>query len=1175
MPLPSIQNPVIKSWLLVVVTGISLYFAGKLTLLLSLPPTYATAIWPSAGIGLAAVLLWGYRVLPAIFLAELLIHYEIYSLTGPLESPLEFLIIFLNPVNSVMSAWLGCILVKKYAGYPNALISYRLILLFFLLAGPVATFLPTILSVYELMLTGMLIEQRPVLSFLTLWFGNCTGIVVFTPLFFIIFDHSHKIWQQRLWSMALPMCTLIVITSISYLLAQHYEIERLRKIISEKTDIIKNGIQDELQRHLTALNLYKGLTDPQKLMSETDFRLFSLLTINQHSDISELQWLEAHKDKDKYSFTGKYAVTREANNPSYFNYVADVANSLDFNSRFKTVIDKNQLLLFMPLVETGDLSCQCLKGLIVEVFNLKKLIAVGIDNTNLEHLALLIKTSEDTSGEQAVFQSNNISELSDPLVIASHQTIILGEQKWSLDITPDKQFLSEYYAWPVWQLLAGSIFLSSCMSIGLLILTGQRDSIISETDEQSDGLKENGKQSIANEQMFKRLVQTQSAIVWRADPITCRFLYVSDEAVKLLGYPAEQWLNEIDFCTQHIHEDDRNAVLAFREEKIRQQGNNNVEFRMIAIDGHCVWLRSFVDLIEENGKVTEMYGFMVDVTMQKLAEEQLRLAATTFESQQGVMITDKSSKILRVNKAFTEITGYSQEQAIGRNPRMLISGRHDPAFYQELWKELAISGSFVGEIWNRRKNGEIYPEWQTITAVKNDAGEVSHYVYVFADITEKKDIEGKIHELAFYDPLTKLPNRRLLLDRFDQELASAKRHKKFGAVIFMDLDHFKSLNDSQGHQVGDLLLIQVANCLTSVLREEDTPARLGGDEFIVLLHANSSYLNIAADQAWAVAEKIKDKLNGPIMLNQYQHKISTSMGITLFPDNNQSPEALLQQADTAMYRSKTSGRNSVSFFHSSMQEAADLRIHLERDIRAAVDSGQFILCYQPQLDTEGRVRSAEALIRWEHLKKGILLPVDFIPIAEESSLILAIGQWVLLEACNQIKAWQDAGINQPQISVNISYRQFRQHDFVDQVQHAIRSSRISPYLLGIELTESTVIIDINDTITKMKALKELGISIAVDDFGTGYSSLMYLKKLPIDTLKIDEKFVRDILMDASDAVIVETIISMALQLNLNIVAVGVETSEQFTLLKKQGCQAFQGYHFSRPLPATEYEKKYF
>jgi len=573
--------------------------------------------------------------------------------------------------------------------------------------------------------------------------------------------------------------------------------------------------------------------------------------------------------------------------------------------------------------------------------------------------------------------------------------------------------------------------------------------------------------------------------------------------------------------------------------------------------------------------IRELYGFMIDITRQKHSEEQLRLAANTFESQQGIMITDKEAKILRVNKAFTSITGFSSVQVLGENPRILKSGRHDQAFFKDYWEQLLTNDKFEGEIWNRRKNGEVYPEWQTVTAVRNNQGEVSHYVSVFSDITEKKDAENKIHNMAFYDPLTNLPNRRLLLDRFDQEIAIAKRHKQFGAVLYLDLDHFKILNDSQGHLVGDELLIQVAARLSEVLREEDTPARLGGDEFVVLLHANSESLSDAADHAMIVAEKIREQINTPFVLGQYQHQIGTSIGIALFPEDQDRPDGVLQQADTAMYRSKSSGRNAINFFQPSMQEAADLRLSLEQDLRGAIDKGRFILCYHPQMNTDGEIVGAEALIRWEDSLKGRLSPADFIPVAEESNLILTIGKWVLMEACNQIKMWQDDGlVVVPYVSINVSSRQFRQQDFVDQVKYALESTGIAPSHLGIELTESVMIVDTTDTVDKMKALKALGVSIAVDDFGTGYSSLVYLKQLPLDVLKIDRGFVRDILNDSSDAVIVETIISMAKHLNIKVIAEGVETLEQLNFLKEKGCTIFQGYYFDQPLTAANFAETY-
>lgn len=1065
MNLMTLRNVSNKSWLHVIMTAVLFYAAGQLTLPLSLPPSYATAIWPPAGIGLAAVLLWGNRVLPGIFMAELFIHFEVYNLSTLLVSPTEALIFFLNPVNSAIRAWLGSLLVKKFAGFPNELISTRLIARFFLLAGPVATFLPAVLSVYLLFLNGVIIEADLVFSFLTWWMGDCTGIAVFTPLFFIVFNRSHRIWQQRRLSLGLPMCVMFVAVAASYLFTQQYEVKRLHKVIEHQVNSIRIDLQNEFQNHLS-------------------------------------------KDID------------------------------------------------------------------IEGIDIKSLVAEAGIKKNFEHV--VIKLFNNNVGvKQIIFQSDGDPELFDPLGLSTSTTVTFDDHQWLLEVAPDSKFLSEHYSWSVWQLLAGGMFLTGFMSIGLLVLTGHTELVRFEVDKCTGELRKSNKQLAESEQQFKKLVQTQSAIVWRADPVSCRFLFVSDEAESILGYPVDSWVNDPDFWVRHLHEDDRDTVPAFCAEETREHRNHEIEYRMIAADGRCVWLRDIVNLTIENNEVTDLFGFMIDITKQKQAEEQLRLAATTFESQQGIIITDKNAKILRVNKAFTEITGFSEEQVIGKNPSILKSGHQDQAFYQNFWKQLTTRGKFEGEVWNRRKNGEFYPQWQTVMAVKNERGEVSHYLSVFADITEKKNVENKVNAMAFYDPLTNLPNRRLLLDRFEQELAVARRHGQFGAAIYLDLDHFKWLNDSQGHLIGDELLIQVGHRLNSVLRDEDTPARLGGDEFVVLLHANSDSLTAAADQALIVAEKIRVKLNEPFMLNHYRHQISPSIGITLFPENQEAPDIILQQADMAMYRSKSSGRNAISFFHPSMQEAADMRLILEKDIRTAVDQGRFVLCYQSQVDCDGVLLSAEALIRWEHQDKGTLSPVDFIPVAEESSLIVDIGQWVLMEACSQIKAWQDAGVAIPRISVNVSSRQFKQKDFVDQVKYAIESSGIAPYQLGVELTENVMIVDIDDTVFKMKALKALGISITVDDFGTGYSSLANLKQLPIDGLQIDYDFVRDILIDANDAVIVETIIGMAKNLGLHVIAKGIETVEQLELLKRQGCPAFQGYYFSKPLSAQQFIEKYF
>ena len=1163
----------LKNWWYIALTTLLFYVAGRLTFPLAWSQSHAGAVWPPAGIGLGAVLLWGPSVLPAIYLADLLLHYEMFHLS---DSLFKQLIFFLSPLSNVLRSWLGCVLVKRYAGFPNLLVSIRSTLLFFLFAGPVAAFVSTVFSVIGLFLMGIIPESDILFTFFTWWLGDCSGIAVFTPLFFIAFNKSHRIWRQRLFSLGVPLTIIFMVVAVGYLYAQNKELGRLNKLIGNQTESVKEALLDEYIAHLSLLIRLKEL-DTLKPTNETYFRFNAQTGLKQHPDLVRIEWLKAIRVNQAYRFVRQFSETKSNNNSVEFESLTDLAQTLDTTQNSVALLDKQHYVIAVPNQETGPDSCGCIKGLVLGIFDTKAFLYDAMHRGDYKHVAVKLTDNISKPRFESVFGMGDDEKIVDILGLAKLETIRFGNQNWFLQVTPKNNFLSENYSWSPWQLLVGGMFLTGFMGIGLLVLTGHTELVATQVDKRTLELKRSNLKLAGRERQFRKLVQTQSAIVWRADPITFRFVFVSAEAVSILGYPVKRWLDEADFWQRHIHEDDKETVLdvCARGSISSKNHSHDLEYRMIAADGHIVWLRDIATLVVEAGVITELYGFMMDITRQKHSEEQLRLAANTFETQQGIMITDKDAKILRVNKAFTQITGFSAPQVIGENPRFLKSGRHDLAFFQDYWGQLLSNDKFEGEIWNRRKSGEIYPEWQTVTVVRNELGEVSHYVSVFSDITEKKDAENKIHSMAFYDPLTNLPNRRLLLDRFDQEIAIAKRHKQFGAVLYLDLDHFKILNDSQGHLVGDELLIQVGERLSSVLREEDTPARLGGDEFVVLLHANSESLAAAADQAMVVAEKIREKINTPFILNQYQHQIGTSIGIALFPENQENPDAVLQQADTAMYRSKSSGRNAINFFQPSMQEAADLRLSLEQDLRGAIDKGRFILCYHPQMDTEGNVVGAEALIRWEDKIKGRLSPADFIPIAEESNLILTIGKWVLMEACSQIKIWDDNSlVKLPYVSINVSSRQFRQQDFVSQVKYAIETTEIAPSSLGIELTESVMIVDIQDTVDKMNALKALGVSIAVDDFGTGYSSLVYLKQLPLDVLKIDRGFVRDILSDSSDAVIVETIISMAKHLNIRVIAEGVETAEQLAFLKQKGCSTFQGYYFDQPLTAANFAETY-
>lgn len=571
-----------------------------------------------------------------------------------------------------------------------------------------------------------------------------------------------------------------------------------------------------------------------------------------------------------------------------------------------------------------------------------------------------------------------------------------------------------------------------------------------------------------------------------------------------------------------------------------------------------------VDLSRSNEALNQ------EIAIRRQHEKELRVAATTFESHEAILVTDAEGSILRVNKAFTDITGYSAEEAIGRNPRLLSSGYHDRAFFQQMYQALAQNNQWKGEIWNRRKNGEMYPELMTISGVRDEQNQLTHYVAIFSDISAQKAAEKEIHHLAFYDPLTNLPNRRLLLDRLQHEIAVAKRQHRYGALFFLDLDHFKNLNDSRGHQVGDELLIQVARRLTSIIRDEDTACRLGGDEFIILVPGRFSSLQHATNHAVILAEKILLAINQPFVVQGSEHHFSTSIGVTLYPETIEHPEDVIQQADTAMYRAKEGGRNGISFYRSSMQEAADRRLTLEKEMRTALQENQFVLYYQPQVDMQNkRVVSAEALIRWLHPEKGMISPLDFIPLAEDTQLIQPIGAWVLREACRQIKAWDRQGHAIDHVAVNVSSRQFRQSSFVQQVRQALLDAGIGAERLIIELTEGCVIEDIDDTIAKMHALQVMGVRISIDDFGIGYSSLSYLKSLPLSQLKIDQSFVRHI-DDSNAAVIVETIIMMAKSLGLDVIAEGVETQAQIDFLAAKQCLFFQGFYFGKPVAAHEF-----
>jgi diguanylate cyclase (GGDEF)-like protein/PAS domain S-box-containing protein len=642
---------------------------------------------------------------------------------------------------------------------------------------------------------------------------------------------------------------------------------------------------------------------------------------------------------------------------------------------------------------------------------------------------------------------------------------------------------------------------------------------------------------------------------------------VNEAYAAISGYTAQEL---IGMRISQLEAQEKPEETRAHVEAIKEHGYDRFETRHRRKDGRVVDIEVAATFMQSHRK---FFVFCRDITLRKQAERELRVAAITFESQDAVLITDADANILRVNRAFSEITGYSADEVLGKNPRIMNSGRHERAFYIEMWQQLTHAGTWSGEVWDRRKNGEVYPKWTSITAIRDDHGETVQYVAIFSDITERKKAEEEIRNLAFYDPLTSLPNRRLFLERLRAALPASARHRDYGAVMFLDMDKFKLLNDTLGHDCGDLLLVEVASRIKSCVREMDTVARLGGDEFTVLIEGIASDEQDASRKAGMVAEKIREALAQPYQLKEHEYHSTPSIGIALYHGNADTLDTLLKYADLAMYQAKNSGRNAVRFFDPVMQSNAERHDTLESDLRLAVRSGELRLYYQVQVDNEQRPVGAEALLRWEHPGRGMVMPDQFIPVAEESALIVEIGNWVLDQACAQLARWQAAGrMEELALAVNISPRQFARPDFVAQVATVIERHRIVPARLKLELTESVVAGDLIGSVDKIRALRELGIGLSMDDFDTVYSSLYYLKQVASDQIKIHRDVVQGISSGGSDAQLVQAIVDLATDMHLDVYAEGVETEAQLDFLKQHGCMAYQGYLFGKPLPLDEFEK---
>lgn len=690
-----------------------------------------------------------------------------------------------------------------------------------------------------------------------------------------------------------------------------------------------------------------------------------------------------------------------------------------------------------------------------------------------------------------------------------------------------------------------------------------------------------------SEQRYRMLAESISDVICSTDS-QLALNYISPSVSAVLGYDVD-WVFKNGWQSIIANPQQLTGIYSLVEQVSRALGDSEALaklrdeaqtqlflFDCLRADGRKVPIELRLVLVwDEHGTFEGILGVGRDISQQRRAEKDLRMAATVFEhSTSAILITDPAGYIVQANDAFSRVSGYSVADVLDQLPNMLTVDEQQEAHLRYVLKQLHQHSTWEGEVWLKRRNGEHYPAWVGITAVFDDEGDLASYVCFFSDISERKASEQRIHRLAYYDALTHLPNRTLFQDRLHTALQSAERQKSWVVLMFLDLDRFKPINDSLGHAAGDRMLKEMATRLLGCVAEDDTVARMGGDEFTLLLQPRISR-EMALNRAIHVAEQILASLVKPFVLEGREFFVTASIGIALSPQDGNELSQLMKNADTAMYHAKERGKNNFQFYQADMNASALERLELESDLRHALDQNEFVLYYQPQFSGDGkRLTGAEALLRWRHPRRGLVPPGDFIPVLEELGLVVDVGDWVISEACRQLKTWHQNKVRVPKVSVNISARQFSDGQLGERIASILEDTGLPPACLELELTESILMREVNEAMHILDSLKNLGLSIAVDDFGTGYSSLNYLKQFPIDVLKIDRTFVDGLPEGEQDAQIARAIIAMAHSLNLAVIAEGVETHEQLEFLREHGCDEVQGYLFGRPMPAHQFEAQF-
>jgi diguanylate cyclase (GGDEF)-like protein/PAS domain S-box-containing protein len=970
-------------------------------------------------------------------------------------------------------------------------------------------------------------------------------------------SRTENTWRPYLvggiaFALALAICAAIVLRS------QAERLQQLRTAIAERIADKANDVESDIERALTATYALAALVRQGDGIIE-NFDAVATEMLPFYPGIASLQLapggvirhivpLEGNEKAIGHDLLADPARTKEA-------FLARDSGKLTLAGPFELIQGGLGAVGRLPVFLDGPDGAPMFWGFTTVLIRFPEVLdAAQLPQLVAQGLHYQLWRIHPDSGDRQVIASSTM----DPLSLPVERDLQMPNGLWTLSVTP-------VAGWRDDATLMTKGGLGLLFSLMLAWLAKQMTELRLHRRGLQSLVAERTAELAAREMDLNRAQAVARTGSWVFDRDTSELRW-SVHALRIFGVGEDVRFKHVAMM-ERVHPDDR-ALLSRAWQSAMDGASFDIQHRIVSGE-NTRWVRQQAEeVVDSEARTRRIVGTVQDITERKQVDERMREAMVVFEaSSQGIMTTDAGGIITSVNPAFCAITGFSDTEVVGRTPSIFKSGRHDAAFYQAMWTTLAKLGRWEGEIWNRRKNGEIYPQWLTISTVHDEGGKLIKYVSLFSDITRRKEREEVIWRQANFDSLTGLANRNLLLDRLERALAHARRGGRRAGLIFLDLDGFKWINDSLGHDIGDELLIEVASRLRACVREQDTVARLGGDEFTLVADDLDD-----AEPLRGIAEKVLAVLRDPFELAGASRHISGSVGITVFPDDGNDVQTLLRNADIAMYQSKQLGKNRYQFYAHHMQEHARARMQLEAELRDAIAREEFVVYFQPIVDAgSSELIGAEALIRWQHPERGMVSPQEFIPVAEDTGLIVPIGEWVLREAAQQCRNWNALGYPPMRLAVNVSGVQFRETDFRDLIERLLVDEGMCQCKLLLEITES-VLMDSSDLLeARMREIQALGVGFSLDDFGTGYSSLSYLKRFPVDIVKIDRSFVNGCPENQNDARLVETIVNMAHSLGMRVTAEGVETEAQRNFLRALRCDYLQGYLISRPVPASDFE----